>query len=92
MYRVTLALGVGFTLAGRFFPGHILSVFSPDTALIQAGARYLSIVCFSYLLNGMTNVMLMSLRSVGTVGIRLALESSTSPSCPSMMVSIMPVM
>lgn len=71
MYRVTLALGVGFTLAGRFFPGHILSVFSPDTALIQAGARYLSIVCFSYLLNGMTNVMLMSLRSVGTVGISI---------------------
>ena len=71
MYRVTLVLGAVFTLAARFFPGPILSVFTPDTAVIQVGSRYLSIVCFSYLLNGMTNVMLMSLRSVGTVGISI---------------------
>lgn len=71
MYRVTLALAVAFTLAGRFFSGPILSVFTKDAEVIRAGARYLSIVCFGYFLNGMTNVMLMTLRSVGTVGISL---------------------
>ena len=71
MYRVTLALSFVFTLLGRFFAVPILSVFTTDPEVIQAGARYLAIVCFAYFLNGMTNVMLMTLRSVGTVGISL---------------------
>jgi len=75
MYRVTLALSVVFTLAARFLPSFILSIFIQDPAVIRAGARYLSIVCFSYLLNGMTNVMLMSLRSVGTVTISILVYS-----------------
>jgi len=75
MYRVTLALSVIFTLAARLLPAPILSVFIEDPAVIQAGARYLRIVCFSYLLNGMTNVMLMSLRSVGTVTISILVYS-----------------
>ena len=68
-YRVALLLSLLFTAAAFLFPQAILSCFTPDREVIAAGAGYLSIVCFSYTLNGMTNVMLMSLRSVGTVGI-----------------------
>ena len=68
-YRVALLLSLLFTAAAFLFPQAILSCFTPDQEVIAAGAGYLSIVCFSYTLNGMTNVMLMSLRSVGTVGI-----------------------
>lgn len=71
MYRVTLAMAVAFTLAGRFFAVPILSVFTKDAQVILAGSRYLAIVCYGYFLNGMTNVMLMTLRSVGTVAISL---------------------
>lgn len=71
MYRITLTLAAAFTLCGRFLPGPILSIFTEDPEVIRAGVQYLSVVCFSYLLGGMTNVMLMSLRSVGTVGISI---------------------
>ena len=70
-YRVTLILSVLFTAAGALFPQAIMSCFTPDPEVIAAGSRYLSIVCFSYTLNGLTNVMLMTLRSVGTVGISI---------------------
>ena len=70
-YRVTLVLSVLFTAAGALFPQAIMSCFTPDPEVIAAGSRYLAIVCFSYTLNGLTNVMLMTLRSVGTVGISI---------------------
>ncbi|MCI8653570.1 MAG: MATE family efflux transporter [Angelakisella sp.] len=71
MYRVTLVLSILFTAVAHFFPEQILSLFSNDPVVIAAGSRYLALVCFSYTLNGMTNAMLMSLRSVGTVGISI---------------------
>lgn len=77
MYRVTLALSLLFTAAARFFPQTILSLFCNDPLVIAAGGRYLALVCFSYTLNGMTNVMLMSLRSVGTVGISIVVYLSS---------------
>ena len=77
MYRVTLALSLLFTAAARFFPQAILSLFCNDPLVIAAGGRYLALVCFSYTLNGMTNVMLMSLRSVGTVGISIVVYLSS---------------
>lgn len=77
MYRVTLALSLLFTAAARFFPQTILSLFCNDPLVIAAGSRYLALVCFSYTLNGMTNVMLMSLRSVGTVGISIVVYLSS---------------
>ena len=71
MYRVTLVLSLIFTAAAHLFPEQILSLFSNDPVVIAAGSRYLALVCFSYILNGMTNAMLMSLRAVGTVGISI---------------------
>lgn len=71
MYRVTIVLSLIFTAVAHLFPEFILSLFSNDPLVIAAGSRYLALVCFSYLLNGMTNAMLMSLRSVGTVGISI---------------------
>ena len=70
-YWVTAALSLVFLAAGRFFPEAILSCFTEDREVVAAGAGYMRIVCFSYLLNGMTNVMLMTLRAVGTVRISI---------------------
>lgn len=70
-YRVTLVLSFLFTAAGALFPSFIMSCFTPDPEVIAAGTRYLAIVCFSYTMNGLTNVMLMTLRAVGTVGISI---------------------
>ncbi len=77
MYRVTAVLSLGFVAAGRLFPAQILSLFSSDAEVIAAGAQYLKAVCFNYFFNGMANVMLMSLRSVGTVRISIAVYTTS---------------
>lgn len=69
MYRVTLVLDILFFICARFFPAQIMAIFSPDAEVIAAGAQYLKIVCYAYFMNGISNVVLMSLRSVGTVKI-----------------------
>ena len=67
MYRGTVALSLVIFVLARFFPQQIMSIFTPDAEVIAEGARYLRITAFAYAFNGITNVILMSLRSVGTV-------------------------
>ena len=67
MYWVTLAIAVIFFGVGFCFPQQVIGVFTPDTEVIAEGAKYLKIVCISYLGMGLSNVILMTLRSVGTV-------------------------
>ncbi|MEA5010813.1 MAG: MATE family efflux transporter [Angelakisella sp.] len=67
MYRVTVVLSLIFFLAARFFPEFILGIFTPDAEVIAEGARYMRIACYATAFNGVTNVILMTLRSVGTV-------------------------
>ncbi len=67
MYRVTLALSLVIFVLGRFFPEAIMSIFTPDQEVILEGARYMRIAAWAYAFNGLTNVVLMTLRSVGTV-------------------------
>lgn len=71
MYRVSLVLSLLFVVLGRFFPQQILSIFTNEPEVIAAGAEFLRVVCFSYLFNGIASVILMSLRSVGTVNISI---------------------
>ncbi|MCQ2417638.1 MAG: MATE family efflux transporter [Oscillospiraceae bacterium] len=54
--RYTLIVGLVFTLGTFFIPKQIMTVFTSDAKLISAGADYLRIVSFSYLLTGFTEV------------------------------------
>ena len=66
-----LAVGVStaMMLAVYLFPTQALSLLTDEPAVIAAGAKYLVIVCFSYVLFAVTNVLLCALRSVETVRI-----------------------
>ena len=64
-----LAAGVLMMLVCFFFPKQVLSVLTNEQAVIEEGAKYLVIICFSYLLFAVTNVFLGALRSVETVRI-----------------------
>lgn len=77
MYWTTLALAAVFFCSARFFPQEIMRIFTPDQEVIAQGAQYLEIVCWSYWGMGLSNVMLMSLRSVGTVRISLVVYLSS---------------
>lgn len=66
---LALAAGVMMTLVTYFFPNETLSLLTNEQAVIAEGSRYLVIICFSYVLFAVTNVLLASLRSVETVRI-----------------------
>ena len=52
-----------------FFPEQTLSLLTDEQAVIREGSKYLVIICFSYVLFAITNILLCALRSVETVKI-----------------------
>ena len=68
---MVLALTVSLAMTGvvYFFPAQTLSILTDEPAVIAEGVKYLKIICFSYVLFAVTNVLLASLRSVETVRI-----------------------
>ena len=66
-----LAVLASFTmmLAVYLFPSQTLSILTNEPAVIAEGTKYLQIVCFSYVLFAVTNILLSALRSVETVRI-----------------------
>ena len=66
---LALVASVAMTLVAYFFPDQTLSLLTNEQAVISEGSKYLVIVCFSYVLFAITNVLLASLRSVETVRI-----------------------
>lgn len=71
MYRVCLFIIFIFVSIALFFPKEFMSIFTPDTQVIEAGASYLRIVCIGYLFYGITNCTIMMLRAINTVKISI---------------------
>lgn len=73
---IGMMLGLFFStammLAVFFFPAQTLSLLTNEPAVIAEGVKYLKIICFSYVLFAITNILLASLRSVETVKIGFA--------------------
>ena len=67
-----IAAGLAMMLVTLFFPRQTLSILTNEPAVIEAGARYMAIVCFSFVLFAVTSILLASLRSVETVKIGFA--------------------
>lgn len=83
--RRIVSIGLWFGLASAmllfaavfFFPQGCLGLLTDETAVIGEGVRYLRIICFTYPLFAVTNVLLCSLRSVETVKIGFVVSAST---------------
>ena len=75
--RLGLGLALVFFLAASLFPGEIIAAFAPETDIIVQGVLYLGIVRLSYPFFAVTQLLLASLRSTGTVRIALYLSVST---------------
>ena len=67
--------GMGFTvlffLLSALFPRTMVGLFTSDAQIIDQGAAYLRILCFTYPVFAITTVLLASLRTVKTVQIAL---------------------
>ncbi len=70
---MALVMGVTAFLA----PQGVLGLLTNQQVYIVEGAKYLRIICFSYPLFAMTNVLLATLRSVETVRIGMVVSGST---------------
>lgn len=59
------------------FPTWLLGLLSNDAGVIAQGKAYFQIICFSYVIFTVTNILVASLRSVGVVKIGYAISFST---------------
>ena len=60
-----------------FFPHQLLSLLSNDAAVIEQGEQYFQIICFTYIIFTVTNILVASLRSIGIVKIGYIISGST---------------
>lgn len=80
---IGIALRIGLTMAMLLFavaffaPELLLGLLTDEEAVIAEGARYLRVVCFTYPLFGITNILVSSLRSIGIVRIGYVISAST---------------
>ena len=75
--RIAIGIAIVLFLAVSFFPVQVLHMFTTDAAITAEGARYLTIIRFSYLFFAVTQISLASMRSVGTVQIAFRLSIQT---------------
>ena len=74
--RISLLVGLLFTLAAMFAPQVIMNIFTNDQALINDGIVYLRAVSLSYVLGGFATVYLSVMRSVERVKMSAAVHCS----------------
>ena len=80
---IGVALRFGGALAVLLFilvfgwPNQILSLLSNDPAVIAEGAKYFSIIRYTYVIFTITNILVSSLRSIGVVRIGYMISGST---------------
>lgn len=72
--KIAAACAVIFFILVYFFTRQFLGLFTNDPAVITEAAKYARIICFTYLLFCISNVLNASLRCVGTVKVGLYLS------------------
>lgn len=75
--RFGAALSALLTAVVLLFPERLLRLLSNDGGVIAQGMAYFRIICFSYIIFTVTNILAASLRSVGVVRIGYAISFST---------------
>lgn len=65
MLRICIALATAFALVTAVAPGFVMSIYSPEAEIIEAGTKYFNWSVASYWLLGMSLTMTIVLRSVG---------------------------
>ncbi len=70
-YLITIVIAILFFIPAVISPTTVMKIFTDDIDVINIGAIYLKYVCFSYISMALSNVILMTLRSMGTVKISI---------------------
>lgn len=75
MFKLSAALSVIFFILGHFFPEQVMKIYSIDPAVIAEGSKYLKILSFAFLMQGISLIAIGIFRTVGVV--KLALISTS---------------
>lgn len=75
--KLGLAVGILFFVLSKVIPVPILSIFTDDAAVIAEGARYLRVICWTYLIYSVSNSLMYSLQSVETAMVGTVMSLST---------------
>lgn len=75
--RISIGIGVLFTLIGLLMPQQFMYLYSKDPDVIAGGVSYLRIIAFSYVLSAITVIYLGVLRSMENVKISLVVNCSS---------------
>ena len=75
--KLGLLLGIIFFTLSQLIPLQILSLFTNDQDVIAEGARYLHIICWTYLIFSVSNSLMYALQSVETAMIGTIMSIST---------------
>lgn len=69
-----LVLAAGLFLAVCLWPDALVAAFTPEPEIIEQGVSYLAVIRYTYLFFAVTQILLATLRSTGTVRIALGLS------------------
>lgn len=75
--RFGVSIAAVMFAAALFFPEKLLGLMSNDPAVVAEGVAYLRIICFTYIIFALTNMLTASLRSIGIVKIGYIISAST---------------
>ncbi len=74
---IALCAGIFLFAAGTIAPRTVVGIFTPSRAIITQGANYLKTIKYTYIIFGITNILLATLRCVETVKIGFYISLST---------------
>lgn len=74
-FKFSFVFSLLATLISAIFPKFVLSAFTNDSTIISVGTEYLQIVCYSYVLFSVTQVLIAAMRSVERAKIGLYVSS-----------------
>lgn len=80
--KFSIVIGLVFMLLGRLIPEQLVYLLADDKSLIEEGAKYMRIMCYTYLVYSVSNTLVMSLRSVEVTVI------GTVMSCVTLIINI----
>ncbi len=75
--KISLAFGLTLSLICAFFPENVISLFTPEEGIIEAGAEYLGITAYSFGFFCLTQSLIAAMRSVEAPRIGLYVSAAS---------------
>lgn len=75
VYKISMGISSIFALLAIVAPEFVMSIFTPDPLVIEAGAKYLRVIGWVYPFYALGNNSIFMLRAVGTVNISMVVYS-----------------